>query len=171
MTEEIFGGTDRSTVLVGVAMIDAALEAALKVVLVKFETEQEMRDMFRSEVAPLADLAAKIKVAKAVGLFSADAARVLNIIRNIRNAFAHSYLPLKFEESPIAEECARLPELKVNIFTTEVDKYPMTPLRRRFVSTCAVISAQLEHFASTHGGEDVVIRIPNERLPTLPATP
>lgn len=83
--------TDRGSVVVGAIYIEAELENLLRA---KFELESnttagEIRELLTGYMAPLGTLAAKTKLAYALGLINSEVRDIIDGIRAIRNAMAH----------------------------------------------------------------------------------
>jgi hypothetical protein len=77
----------RGAVLVGVARVDAALEHLLQAVMSPVPSKGD--GLFLPE-RPLGSIGAKVALASRLGLIDASVERALNVLRKLRNAFAHS---------------------------------------------------------------------------------
>ena len=77
----------RGAVLVGVARVDAALEHLLQAVMSPATARSD--GLFLPE-RPLGSIGAKVALASRLGLIDASVERALNVLRKLRNAFAHS---------------------------------------------------------------------------------
>jgi hypothetical protein len=77
----------RGAVLVGVARVDAALESLLQAVMAPCRGKGD--GLFLPE-RPLGSLGSKVALASRLGLIEASVERALNVLRKLRNAFAHS---------------------------------------------------------------------------------
>jgi hypothetical protein len=77
----------RGAVLVGVARVDAALEHLLQAVMTPGPAKAD--GLFLPE-RPLGSIGAKIALASRLGLIDAGVERALNVLRKLRNTFAHS---------------------------------------------------------------------------------
>jgi hypothetical protein len=77
----------RGAVLVGVARVDAALEHLLQAVMSPATSKSD--GLFLPE-RPLGSIGAKVALASRLGLIDASVERALNVLRKLRNAFAHS---------------------------------------------------------------------------------
>ncbi len=71
-------------------------------------TEKRRAMLFVDEAAPLRDFSAKVRIGYAVGLFGEDTKNNLDIIRLIRNAFAHAPSPVRFSTLEVRNACALL---------------------------------------------------------------
>jgi hypothetical protein len=76
----------RGAVLVGAARVDMALEALLKAALAPPSGRETLFQIDR----PLGSLGAKVALASRLGLIDGPVERALNVLRKLRNAFAHS---------------------------------------------------------------------------------
>ena len=77
----------RGAVLVGVARVDAALEHLLQAVLAPATAKND--GLFFPD-RPLGSIGAKVALASRMGLIDTGVERALNVLRKLRNAFAHS---------------------------------------------------------------------------------
>jgi hypothetical protein len=77
----------RGAVLVGVARVDAALEHLLQAVMTPAPAKGD--GLFLPD-RPLGSIGAKVALASRLGLVDASVERALNVLRKLRNAFAHS---------------------------------------------------------------------------------
>ncbi len=77
----------RGAVLVGVARVDAALGHLLQAVMTPATAKGD--GLFLPD-RPLGSLGAKVALARRLGLIDEPVERALNVLRKLRNAFAHS---------------------------------------------------------------------------------
>jgi len=77
----------RGAVLVGVARVDSALEHLLQAVMTPATAKGD--GLFLPE-RPLGSIGAKVALASRLGLIDGPVERALNVLRKLRNAFAHS---------------------------------------------------------------------------------
>jgi len=105
--KELLGESDRAAALVAAAEIESYLAHLL---MFKFTqlSKEERDEMFFGRNGPLAEFGDRINVAYGLGAIDAGERDDLHSIRRIRNAFAHSVIPLTFENELIAKECERL---------------------------------------------------------------
>src|SRR5579875_681420 len=80
--------SDRSLAILSFAFLDAQVQGILEASFVV-----NNKALFEG-TGPLATASAKFAVAHAMGLVSTDERRDLDLLRKIRNAFAHQYSPL-----------------------------------------------------------------------------
>ena len=97
--------TDRGCALYAAAYLDRAISDLLYLSLV--ENKNVERDLFEG-TAPLASFSSRITLAYYLGKLSPSMRRDLNLIRKIRNDFAHSAENLTFETEAIANRCKAL---------------------------------------------------------------
>lgn len=96
--------TERGAALAAAAMIDSLLERILLAFLIE---NAGLKSLVEGVNAPLGTLAAKIGLAAAVGAISEQERSECNLIRKIRNEFAHQ-VRVSFEQPDIVKLCARL---------------------------------------------------------------
>jgi hypothetical protein len=88
--------SERVAVVMGVAQVDIALERLLKSLFQKHPGGQD--NLFDPD-RPLSTFSAKIALAFRIGVIDSDFEHVLQMLRKIRNDFAHSTEPEKPSES------------------------------------------------------------------------
>lgn len=103
--EELQQGPDRTTAILAGVFIDELLRMLLESFLVADAKVQ--KELFSPE-RPLSTLSARTKMAYSLGLISKVAYDDIEIIRNIRNAFAHSLHGISFEHELVRKEVRSL---------------------------------------------------------------
>ena len=94
--------TDRGTALVAAAWIDDALEASLRAF---FRQDKEAADKILQPDGPLGSFSSRIKLAYLLGILTPDMLSDLEIIRSIRNDFAHLRENLRFSNQSVRDRC------------------------------------------------------------------
>lgn len=147
--EELLGGTDRSGALVGCALVDGALLAAIRSRFVPM-SDEEADTLFHAQSGPLASFAARIRVGRAIGIYENKVTRYLDVIRRVRNAFAHSLAPMAFADEEVMRECILLPAS--NLKSEVQDKFNPSEARAKYASTCCLLEWLLIEHKNTHEG-------------------
>lgn len=98
---------DRALAIVDGANMERALERAL-IWKMRLLSKTERDSLFVGDNAPLQSLSAKIKIGYAFELFGKRTLTELDLIRVIRNQFAHSAKPITFKTPSIKTACASL---------------------------------------------------------------
>jgi hypothetical protein len=96
---------DRGAAILIATNLENALQHAIEVKL-KIETKRR-KELFRYD-SPAGTFASKIIIAHAVHIFGPETRKNLDIVRLIRNAFAHAKIPIHFETEAVATACAKL---------------------------------------------------------------
>ncbi len=96
--------SDRAVGVLAPAYLDALLEDLLR----DFFIEGKSADVLLRPDGPLGTFSSKIDAAHALGFINDDTQRDLNLIRKIRNDFAHQVDLHSFEDDPIKNRCAEL---------------------------------------------------------------
>jgi hypothetical protein len=100
---------DHIMVLLSVALLDRALADAIAQHFKAGLPPEDIDLVFDdSKAGPLSTLAAKGRVAFAIGIFGERTRRDLRRIRNIRNAFAHAIAKVDFNTPEIKKACEAL---------------------------------------------------------------
>jgi hypothetical protein len=97
---------DQAYALVFGALLERFLERRILERMVRLSKKRK-NELFVG-IAPLASFSSKIKFAYALGIVGTRGAAELETIKDIRNQFAHSFHPLKFENKTIAAACKSL---------------------------------------------------------------
>lgn len=91
--------TDRGRALIISSLIEEMLEEVIRAFLLE---NAATKNLFDSANVPLSTLSAKASASRALGLISFEEYRDINIIRKVRNAFAHSVL-CSFDDTKISD--------------------------------------------------------------------
>lgn len=100
---EMYSGPDRGAAVILAALAEKSLEHLLRMAL-RPQGTNELFDFNR----PLGAFSAKIQMAYALKLIGPIVKSDLNIIRAIRNQFAHSRLPIRFTTLEVKDACKHL---------------------------------------------------------------
>lgn len=119
---------ERSTAIVGAAMLDGALTHALRATLVPGKAVKRLLDDGPGGLS----FAAKIDVAFAAGVIAKGAWEDLHTIRRVRNNFAHNLQVRSFRERSVANLCTRLASAR----DTASHSLKPEPPRVAFANTC-----------------------------------
>ncbi len=104
--DEFQGESDRACAVLGAAFLDEHLRALLEAFFV--DDRKRAAALLQGGSAPLATLASRAALAYALGLLSPSEIHDLQLIRSIRNAFAHQLHGLSFASMRINRWCAQL---------------------------------------------------------------
>jgi mannitol operon repressor len=102
--DELNKETERGAALISSAMIDELLNRTILAYLVEHERSESLLTGFN---APLGTFSARIVAAFSLGLLSESEYRECEIIRKIRNAFAHD-VHISFSDGRIRNLCSNL---------------------------------------------------------------
>jgi hypothetical protein len=99
---EVDKQTDRGAAIVGAAYVDLVLREAITARLI--DNTALMNTLFENR-GPLQDFGARIQVAFALGVYGTRAYKDLCIIKDVRNAFAHSAEAMDFDHADVQRLC------------------------------------------------------------------
>jgi len=105
----------------------------------------DFRQRLESDGGPLNSFSQKIMMGRALGIYGEVMQHNLDLLRHMRNAFAHSHVPITFETPIIAEAIAHfkaqtlLPPYHVGV---QDKSYPDDP-KARFHHACETMSHNL----------------------------
>lgn len=138
---EMHRGTDRVAAVLGSAFVEYSLRDLL---IQAFHPSVDPHELLDRPGAPLGTFAARTSVAAAFGVISIDQAREINIIRGVRNDFAHTILSIDFEHPAIVARCVDLTDAtKGNDAFFSVDRADLSPTRIRFENLCWKVATAL----------------------------
>lgn len=123
MVEQFRGESDRAAAILAVSFLDNDLQRMLLAYLVD---HPKVKELFEGD-RPLATFSSRITLALGLGLLSPDTFSDLNLIRKIRNHFAHSEDAATFDSSPSRDWCAQLwvtKQAKDPVFDPAIQRTP-----------------------------------------------
>lgn len=103
--KEFQGESDRGAALVGAALLDKQLHDLL---LSHFLDKKESLELLEGGSAPLGTFSARIKMSYCLSLITDFEHRELQLIRKIRNEFAHQTHGLTFQNEKVVSLCGNL---------------------------------------------------------------
>jgi DNA-binding MltR family transcriptional regulator len=137
--------SDRGCVIFGAAILDDCLEALLRAVFRQDEaTVKNVINPLFEGYAPLASFSARTAVAFALCLIPKDIKEKLDILRKMRNDFAHESGPMSFDDPSVD---GRIQSLVGDLGVPDLDKYPVKRMRNRlaFASVLGYLTARLRY--------------------------
>jgi DNA-binding MltR family transcriptional regulator len=137
IAREVNTGSPRGGAMVAAAFMDDFL---MKLILLRLEmlSETEVEGLFAPE-RPLGSLSSKIKLGRALGLFGPRTAHDLNLVREIRNAFAHGLRKMSFETPEIRQLVGSL------YVINDIENHKHLRARKLFFESVAMLSTHLHH--------------------------
>lgn len=136
--EEFRGESDRAAAVLGAAYLNGCLKQQIANFLI--DDSKRIGEILEGPLAPLGHFAARISASYCMGLISEDEYHDLQIIRTIRNEFAHKLHGLSFSDALVENKCAKLH------LPREVPPWPHGPpgARNQFTVTVALLSLKLK---------------------------
>lgn len=116
--EEFDKETDRGAALLVAAYLDHLLEKLLSSVMI--DDEKQVEILLRTPTSPLGTFSSRVRATYCLGLITKDEFIDLNIIRDIRNDFAHELVGLSFDNQSVADRSR-------NLLGSKVDGQPISP--------------------------------------------
>lgn len=132
--EGLQGESDRAVSLITAAFLDDALELLLRKCLI--DRAKITDELFGSD-RPLGSFSARVKMAYCLGHISRRTFEDLEVIRSIRNDFAHSRESITFATPSIRDRCMNL---SVPLVTPGEDCPDFTLPRVRYIESTAWIN-------------------------------
>jgi DNA-binding MltR family transcriptional regulator len=138
--EELGKESDRAVALVAAAFLDTMLRGLLTAFMVDDEkaVASLIGDDDGGQDKPLSILSSKISASYCLGLISKEERDDLNLIRRIRNKFAHGLHGMSFQDSEIVSYCSSLK------FTRRLMSGKSMSPRNHFTMTAALMSSDIK---------------------------
>lgn len=105
--------SDRGCVIFGAALIDESLEHLLRAHFRQAPDDAKLINSLFRGYAPLATFSAKLQLAYAFGIVSRQLQQMIELVRRLRNEFAHESGPLTFRDQRCADRLELLFKLSL----------------------------------------------------------
>ena len=133
--EEIQHASDRTAAIVLASWVERSLEQSI--VLTLLRQDQPTVEKLIGRGGALSSFFAKTHLGFAQGLYDAATRDNLDIIRNIRNAFAHSALQLTFQTPQVAAEVNKL-QVRTTKAEMPAGLEKLSKERKRYTLVCTM---------------------------------
>ena len=141
---EIEKQTDQGAAIVGAAYIDLVVREALTA---RMGDLPDIVTLLFDNRGPLQDFGARIQLAFAIGIIGHGAYTDLCIIKDVRNAFAHSAEAMDFDHAGVTARCSGLWFAKTILY----DKRPKpSTAKERFIRTIELLADGLHENIMRH---------------------
>jgi hypothetical protein len=134
--------TDRAAAVLAGGYLDAYMEAALRSVLI---AGTRLNTLFDAQGA-LRSFGSKISLATALGLITETLARDMDLIRKVRNHFAHHIWKASFDDAPVRDWCKAIGVVDSAVDpTTEERVVNTSPPRIRYLLAVGMSTMLVAH--------------------------
>jgi hypothetical protein len=133
---------DRTAALLAAALVDASLVRPIAVAA-RPPNAQEIRI---SQTLLSSDFAAKIKKAFTHKLIGPNTKKNLEVIKEVRNAFAHSFSEIEFTTPEVERACAMLTLPPNKTFYVDPAEEPKREGRYRYCIACDAVFQAMLHY-------------------------
>lgn len=133
---------DRGAALLAVTNADMALTQVIYSVL---RPDDSAKDRLEQEGGPLQSFSQRITIGSVLGIYGSDTKHNLDLLRHIRNAFAHAHIPITFQTKEVADAISlfrKLPLFPPYVLGSQLKEAPDEP-RARFHHHCEVTTHNL----------------------------
>jgi hypothetical protein len=147
--------SDRGAIILVATTIEDVLEIQIIEKLPVLKNDETARKKMFEHDGLISSFSKKIEMAYAMGIIDSDYRKKIDLVREIRNACAHSRFPLSLEKNELLDACKAL---MADMWDDLKDHNPNT-LRNAFIAKCTFIGfyiltgekiegfeAQYEHF-------------------------
>lgn len=125
---------DMIAAILGAAVVEYALEAVLKLTFKHHDDATWVRMI--DSVGPLRDFQTKIICGFALGLFSEEIRINLNLVRGIRNVFAHSRTHLRFDHPDLGDALNTTRPIRSGKHLHNVGTLSISANKRAYTNLC-----------------------------------
>jgi len=140
--------TDRAAAVLAGGYLDAFMEAALRSVLV---AGARLDGLFEAQ-GPLRSFGSKIAFAAALGLVTDALARDMDLIRKVRNHFAHHIWDASFDSAPVSNWCRAIGVVDSAVDRTTGDRVQdSSPPRNRYLLAVGMTTMLVAHSPKVPG--------------------
>lgn len=131
---------DRGAAILMGTNVDLALTSAIFHLI-----DPTLRDKLESDAGPLSSFSRRILLGQSLRIYGPVTQSNLDLIRHIRNAFAHAHVPITFETKEVADAVSLLKDVSLlHPFTVGSDtKPPASTPRARFDDICGSVGHNL----------------------------
>lgn len=133
--EELKAETDRGLPLVGTALIDEKLKETLEAFFIEGKSSNKL---INEGNAPLGTFSSRLEACNALGLIDQYEYSEINLLRKVRNEFAHAKHGISFQSDRIKGFCSTLTSS-----LPEGENYPLSDPRFRFMNAVVCIVLRL----------------------------
>lgn len=98
--------SDRGAAIIGAVLLHQRLGQRMRAFFIDDSTKVD--DLLEGPLATLGSIASRIRASHCMGLVSEDEYHDLEVIRKIRNMFAHELHALSFSDKKVEDKCAEL---------------------------------------------------------------
>lgn len=135
--KELQSESDRGLALVGAALIDEKLKETLRTFFVEGKAAGKLLDQGN---APLGSMSTRTDACHALGLIDDYEQSEIDLIRKVRNEFAHAIHGLSFKDNRVAGLCSSL----TSDLPTD-GQFPLTEPRFRYTNAVVCVVLRLYH--------------------------
>jgi hypothetical protein len=144
--ESVLNAEPTTTAIIRAVMVEIELESSIRGELLgtrKPSNSDEEWDALVDENGPLGSFHRKILIGLALGLYSAEIADNLHIVRNIRNAFAHAKKLITFDHELIVAALKRVALPPVNKRLFKLIRSLRFGARESFILLCGELTTEI----------------------------
>ncbi|MFI5022123.1 MAG: hypothetical protein ACHQRJ_10795 [Alphaproteobacteria bacterium] len=134
--EELERGHPKAAALLAASIVDDCLKFAIQSRFVELSADD--KDRLFDGHAPLATFAARTQVGYALGIYGKKTKETLNVIRHVRNGFAHARRRVQFETPEVSRLCSKLDLIGLKVIGNRASlgslNYDIADPRQRFLA-------------------------------------
>jgi hypothetical protein len=133
--KDLNGESDRGAIILSATAIEDALEDRILQKLPALHSDEATRKQVFEVDGPIASFSRKLLMAYSMGLIDSSYRKKIDLVREIRNACAHSRMPISLAVPQLRTACEILLERSL---ADLIDHEPVT-IRRAFILACNFI--------------------------------
>jgi len=152
---------DRGAAILAATLVENAITYAIKRQNGRFA--YQAAKLFEND-GPIGSFDAKILIAECFGMFGPTTRHNIDIIKHVRNTFAHTPIPITFDTQEIRSACDSLIEPPI----ADRDGRPWASARAKFVAACYAITKRTGDYAAQCVNRRADLFDPATMIPVTP---
>ena len=154
---------DRGAAILMAAIVENALQIAIERRLSIGEGEYDLLFGNDGSISTFSD---KIRIGSALAIYGEKTKGTLNLLRHLRNAFAHAQVPINFMTEQVVKACniMEVPSLpqSAGLMHYALDNATDSPSRAKYKRICDVLAYNLSEYSM-----DALQQFPDKTMPSL----
>ena len=148
IVDQLYAASDFEAVITGTAILETGLERLIRSKLKR--SDKEMLERLFGHRGLFGTFDAKLTAAEAFGLITKPIAKEIGVLKDLRNAFAHSRFPIQLSDEIVAKEILALTIISaVRDASPEGHEFRSLAPKRLFVLTVRLLLIGLDAFAES----------------------
>ncbi|MER9914013.1 hypothetical protein NKJ71_25640 [Mesorhizobium sp. M0050] len=141
--------SDRGAIILAATNVEDMLELRILEKLPTLQVDETARKSVFEQDGPVSTFSRKILMAYSMGIIDKPYRKLIDLVREIRNACAHSRQPISLEVPELREAC----KVVISDIWPDIKDHDPKTIRMAFVMKCTFIQHYILHGAKLEGRE------------------